>query len=72
MKFLVNLMESLTPFLTHFLSKNIYNDILCINGSKVTGLNVFYHSTFGRLHYLAGLDWTLIMNQEPLLASATN
>ena len=27
--------------LTHFLSKNIYNDVLCINISKVTALNVF-------------------------------
>ena len=32
--------------LTHFLLKNEYNDVLCINGSKVTALNVFYHSTF--------------------------
>ena len=24
--------------LTHFLSKNIYNDVLCINVSKVTAL----------------------------------
>ena len=23
-----------------------YNDVLCITGSKVTALNVFYHSTF--------------------------
>ena len=27
--------------LTHFPSKNIYNDVLCINISKVTALNVF-------------------------------
>ena len=30
-------------FLTHFLSKNVYNDVLCINGSKVTALNAFHH-----------------------------
>ena len=28
-------------YLTHFLSRNIYNDVLCLNGSKVTALNVF-------------------------------
>ena len=27
--------------LTHFPSKNMYNDVLCINISKVTALNVF-------------------------------
>ena len=25
-------------YLTHFLSKNEYNDVLCLNGSKVTAL----------------------------------
>ena len=33
---------------THSLSKNVYNDVLCINGSKVTALNVF--SQPQRLH----------------------
>ena len=27
-------------------NKNVYNDVLRITGSKVTALNVFYHSTF--------------------------
>ena len=33
---------------SHFLSKNVNNDVLCINGSKVTALNVFKTSM---LHY---------------------
>ena len=33
-------------YFTYFLSKNVYNDVLCINGSKVTALNIFYHSMF--------------------------
>ena len=36
--------------LTHFLSKNVYNDVLCINLSKVTALNVFLQPQ--RLHLL--------------------
>ena len=28
-------------FKTNFLSKNVYNDVLCLNGSKVTALNIF-------------------------------
>ena len=28
-------------YLPHFLSKNMYNDVLCNNVSKVTALNVF-------------------------------
>ena len=28
-------------YLTHFLSKNISNNVLCINVSKVTALTVF-------------------------------
>ena len=35
--------------LTHLLSKNVYNDVFFINGSKITALNVFYHSTFASL-----------------------
>ena len=31
----------------HFLSRNIYNDALCINGSKITTLNVFHHLNVG-------------------------
>ena len=30
-------------YLTGFLSKNMYNDVLGINGTNVTALNVFYH-----------------------------
>ena len=38
--FLANLMPKI-DYLIHFLSKNIYNDVLCINASKVTALNIF-------------------------------
>ena len=33
------------PKMDHFLSKHVYmyNDVLCINGSKVAALNVYYH-----------------------------
>ena len=40
--------------LTHFLSKNVYNDVLCIIGSKVTALNIFYHYT--AVHYLLAVE----------------
>ena len=33
-------------YLTHFLSKVVYNEVLCINGSKDTALSIFYHSLF--------------------------
>ena len=37
-------------YLTNFLSKNVYNYVLCINGSKVTALKgVFETSTFALL-----------------------
>ena len=35
-------------YLTNFLSKNVYNDVLYMNGSKVTTLNVL--SKPQRLH----------------------
>ena len=31
-------------YLTHFLSKIVYYDVLCMTGLKVTALNEFYHS----------------------------
>ena len=38
---------------THFLSKNVYNYELGMNGSKVTALNIFYHFNVG-----TALNWS--------------
>ena len=37
--------NSINPIysLTKFLPRNVYSDVLCINNSKVTMFNVFYH-----------------------------
>ena len=31
--------------LTHFLFENVYNDVLCMNGSKVTMFNAIFKKT---------------------------
>ena len=41
--------DAKTGFFDSFPFKNVYNDVLCMNGSKVTALNVF--SKPKRLHY---------------------
>ena len=45
-------------YLTHFLSKSVYNDVLCINGSRVTALNVFLQPQRLQYPYTPASIWS--------------